>query len=201
MWQLTHLGAWQFCDRDLFGIVKWPFQRLLVTSKWGIKRSHWITWRYCNYCCERSCYQFRHSWQMLALFWIGQRLWTKCEQKSLRSIFFWTLICTTLWKDIPLFWRETLFTSVGENSDFHIRNVMPGTRRSLDEQSWGLALRVAGLQVGRVTWKFPWDIHPPHPPRRTSFQDSQIFLTMIYTWYPKQPFFDWMFGDFQPFFT
>ena len=29
---------------DLFQIVKtWPFQGLLVTSNWGINRSHWIT--------------------------------------------------------------------------------------------------------------------------------------------------------------
>ena len=30
---------------DLFGMVEtWPLQGLLVTSNWGIKRSHWITW-------------------------------------------------------------------------------------------------------------------------------------------------------------
>ena len=27
---------------DHFGIVKWPFQRLLLISKWGMKRSLWI---------------------------------------------------------------------------------------------------------------------------------------------------------------
>jgi len=54
-------------------------------------------------------------------------------------------------EDIPLFWRETSSHLSEKNPNFHIRNAMPGTRRSLDEQSWGLALRVAGLQVGRVT--------------------------------------------------
>ena len=29
---------------DFFGLVKWPFQRSSA-PKWGIKRSHWITWR------------------------------------------------------------------------------------------------------------------------------------------------------------
>ena len=33
------LQTWQFCDLDLFVMVKWPFKWWKMTSNWGIKRS------------------------------------------------------------------------------------------------------------------------------------------------------------------
>ena len=38
-WPQRNSTTWQFCDCDLFGMVKWPFKGRIVTSNWGIKRS------------------------------------------------------------------------------------------------------------------------------------------------------------------
>ena len=46
LWQINWYGSWQFCDRDLFGMVNFrdPFKWLSDLQRSGMKRSHWITW-------------------------------------------------------------------------------------------------------------------------------------------------------------